>query len=39
LAVLDHVELDGDDAGDLDGAAEGDFSIALCSPLLALWHE
>lgn len=29
LAVLDDVELDGDDAGDLDGAAEGDLAVAL----------
>lgn len=29
LAVLDDVEFDGDDPRDLDGAAEGDFTIAL----------
>ena len=29
LAVLDHVELDGDDAGNLDGAAEGDLAVTL----------
>lgn len=30
LAIFDHVEFDGDDAGDFDGAAEGDLAIALC---------
>lgn len=29
LAVLDHVEFERDDAGDFDGAAEGDFAVAL----------
>lgn len=29
--VLDHFEVDGDDAGHLDGAAEGNFAIALFS--------
>jgi len=28
-AALDDVEFDGDDAGDLDGAAEGDLAVAL----------
>ena len=33
LAVFDHIKLDGDDAGDLDGAAEGDLAVALCTPV------
>lgn len=36
LAVFDHLELDGDDAGNLDGAAEGDFAVALCVCRLVL---
>ena len=34
LAILDDVELDGDDAGDLDGTAEGDLAVALCALLV-----
>lgn len=30
LAVFDDGELDGDGAGDFDGAAEGDLAVALC---------
>jgi hypothetical protein len=30
LAIFNHVEFDGDDAGDFNGAAEGDFTVALC---------
>jgi hypothetical protein len=29
LAVLDHVELEGDDSGNLNGAAERDLAVAL----------
>ena len=29
LPVFDHGELDGDDTGDFNGAAEGDFAVAL----------
>lgn len=31
LPVLDHVELDRDDARDFDRAAKGDFPVALCA--------
>ena len=31
LAIFDHVEFNGDDPGDFDRAAEGDFAVALCS--------
>lgn len=39
LAVFDHVELDGDDARDFDGAAEGDFAVALCQQTSALFTK
>lgn len=29
-AVFDDIEFEGDAAGDFDGAAEGDFAVALC---------